>query len=200
VERFTEHLSELFGAQARRVSRGLSFFPAELREPIMAAGRNQHLMRLRYDGRDRDVEPYALKYMIRKDGVAREYFYAYDRSGGSSGECSIKSFVAERVESLVELPESFEPRCEVEVSQAGDIPDDPYFRGRPRTSFVPGFGIARASQTSRPIAANGPKHRFRCSVCNKTFLRSECDAALRPHKHPNGLRCYGCYGIYLGYR
>lgn len=200
VERFTQHLSELFGADARRLSHGLSFFPAELREPIMSAGRAKHLLQLRYDGFDRLVEPYALKYMIKKDGVGREYFFGFDRSGGSSGQRSMKTFVAERVEALTELSEVFEPRYEIEVSQAGDMPDDPHFHGRGPSSFVPGFGITRSPvRTGRAFPA-GPKHRIKCPVCNKTFSRADYDLSLRPHKHPAGHDCYGSSGIYLGYR
>lgn len=205
VSKFKEHLSALFGPQQFATAHGLSFFPAELREPIMTAGRNQHLMRLTYDGHERTIEPYALKYLTRKDGVAREYFYAYDRTGGSSGQCSIKSFVADRVQSLVELDEPYEPRCEIEVSQAGEMPDNPHFKGRPQSTFFPGFGFTRAprgsrSPSTRRSPVNAPKHRFRCPLCNKTFVRSEYDATLKPHKHPSGFQCAGSFGVYLGFR
>ncbi len=195
VERYREHLDALFGEQRHSKPWRLSFFPPEQREPIMKAGQNQHLMRLLYDGYSRVVEPYALKYKVTKEGGGREYFYAYDRSGGSSGERSIKTFVADKVQRIEELEETFEPRFEIELSQAAEFPSDLHFGGRRGDGFVPGFGITRPSRS-----ASSRKYRFRCPVCRKQFARVGHDNDISGHKHPRGYQCPGSWGVYLGYR
>ncbi len=55
------------------------------------------------------VEPYELAFKIRKDGVAREYFYAYDTTEGRSGP-GPKIFVPGKVESIENTDVKFEPR------------------------------------------------------------------------------------------
>lgn len=102
------------------------FYSANLRDPIMEGGRLQRVLRLVYDGYERLVEPYSLTFKRRQDGVGREYFYAWDRSGGSSGQVGIKSFLAEKVQSVSLTEETFEPRYPVELSKG----DAGYF-GRP---------------------------------------------------------------------
>jgi hypothetical protein len=63
--------------------------PSTIRETIIAAGRARQLIRLRYHGYERNVEPYSFLYKIRKkDGCGVEYFYGYDRTRGKT----IKSF------------------------------------------------------------------------------------------------------------
>lgn len=193
---FTEHISSLFGDTSNQVPYGLSFFDWGTREKIMNAGQNTHLMRLVYKGEARKIEPYSISYKERKDGGGGEYFYAYDRSGGTSGP-SIKGFVPEKIESLEELDETFVPRHEIEVAKAGDIPKDPCFHGRPGNGFVPGFGIVRKKART---AYSGPKYHFRCSVCGKTFSRNSQDSTLKAHKSKSGYQCYGSYGSYEGYR
>ena len=109
----------------------LSYFPSDLRTKIMEAGSSQTLLKLTYDGHERLVEPYSLKYKIRKDGIGREYFYAYDTTGGRSGKTSIKMFVSEKIEALKKTSEKFKPRYPVEVSKAGEFGDKTHFAKTP---------------------------------------------------------------------
>ena len=109
----------------------LSYFPPHLRTPIMDAGSTKTLLKLTYDGFQRMVEPYSLKYKVRKDGVGREYFYAYDTTGGSSGTISIKSFLSDKIESIENTSEEFEPRYPIELSKAGEFGDRTYFGATP---------------------------------------------------------------------
>ncbi len=200
VNRFKSHLEGLFGAQRAQSAYRLSFFPSRLREPIMNAGRDQRLIRLVYDGRERQVEPYALKYKVRQDGGGGEYFYAFDRTGGTSSGPGMKTFVPEKIVELTELQETFEPRFEIEIAKAGELSNDVSFRGRrgSRRRFVPGFGIVRSPRIRTGRIA-GPRHRFRCSVCGKLFLRKSRTASLKKHKDRSGSDCYGVYAIYEGY-
>ena len=62
-----------------------AFFPARLRNLILQAGSDRKLLQIRYHGATRLVEPYSLTFKRRKVGGAREYFYAWDRTGGNSG-------------------------------------------------------------------------------------------------------------------
>lgn len=106
----------------------LSFFPSHLRNPIMEAGSSMTLLKLTYHGIQRMVEPYSLKYKIRKsDGVGQEYFYGYDRTGGLKTGESIKAFLSEKIEAIENTNEKFEPRFLVEISKAGEYQDNTYF-------------------------------------------------------------------------
>jgi hypothetical protein len=53
--------------------------------------------------------------------AAREYFHAYDRTGGRSGRPSIKSFFPEKIQSLENLEEPFEPRYPIELTKDGAV-------------------------------------------------------------------------------
>ena len=109
----------------------LSFFPSYLRTPIMEAGSSKTLLKLTYDGTQRMVEPYSLKYKIRRDGVGREYFYAYDTTGGRKSGESIKSFLSNKIEALENTSETFEPRYLIELSKAGEYGDKTHFGAAP---------------------------------------------------------------------
>jgi predicted nucleotidyltransferase component of viral defense system len=85
--------------------------PAAIREAIIAAGQARKLLRLRYQNRDRTVEPYSFRYKIRKsDGRGVEYFFGYDQTRGHT----IKCFFVHEIQSVSILPEEFQPRFTVE--------------------------------------------------------------------------------------
>ena len=133
VGTFKQDVTESFPVSPTRELQ-LSFFPSDLRTPIMDAGRDQTLLKLTYQGYERMVEPYSLKYKIRQDGVGREYFYAYDTTGGRSGTKSIKSFVNEDIELIENTSETFEPKYLIELSKAGEYGDKTYFGKKPPTN------------------------------------------------------------------
>ena len=133
VDTFKQDVTESF-PESPGTELQLSYFPSDLRTKIMEAGKTKTLLKLTYKGFERLVEPYSLKYKIRKDGVGREYFYAYDTTGGRSGTKSIKSFVNEEIESLEKTTEEFKPQYLIEVSKAGEFQDRTYFgKSSPRT-------------------------------------------------------------------
>ena len=80
------------------------------REAIIEAGRARQLIRLRYHGIDRNIEPYSFRYRWTKKGYGAEYFYGFDRTRGQT----IKSFFLHEIVGVSILPESFEPRWLVE--------------------------------------------------------------------------------------
>ncbi len=106
-----------------------AYYPAKWRNPILQAGSDRTLLAVTYDGVERAVEPYSLAFKRRKDGVAQEYFYGWDRTGGRSGP-GIKAFLQGSVQDVQNTEEPFEPRYEVELSKAGDREGESYF-GRP---------------------------------------------------------------------
>ncbi len=81
-----------------------------IRETIIHAGRARQLIRMRYDNKDRDIEPYSFRFKITQKGYGAEYFYGYDRTRGQK----IKMFFLHQIQSLSVLPEKYLPRWVVE--------------------------------------------------------------------------------------
>ena len=161
--------------------------------PILHAGRTQTLLKIRYKGEERLVEPYSLKYQQRRDGVEREYFFAYKLSGGESAP-GIKMFVPEHMQSAENTDTKFEPRHQIELSKAGEMPENRYLfdPNKPARSPRTGYGV----RARRPRHL-GPRYVFRCSVCGKRFIKQTYDASMNSHKGKNKYPCYGTYGIYV---
>lgn len=187
VELLQRGIEELFAPFGYGQWYERAFFPAELRNPILEAGSGRKLLALRYHGVTRLVEPYALTFKRRKDGAARVYFYAFDRTGGRTSGPSIKSFVATDIESLELTDELFEPRYEVELAKAGDADTADHFRGRP--------GRGRLIVTPRRYSLrSGTTYTIECSYCGKRFNRKRYSLRLNPHKDRYGNQCYGRVG------
>lgn len=165
----------------------LSYFPSGFRADIMEAARLRHLLRFVYDGLERLVEPYALTFKRRKDGVAREYFYAWDLTGGRSGEVGIKSYIADKVHSVAILEQTFEPRFPIELTKSGGYFAQPFSSG----SFVRSIAASAAPQRR---SAFGIEYTLVCPYCNKRFKRATLDTRLNQHKDRFGNRCFGRVG------
>lgn len=189
---FIDSIFEMVGGGAHLVSD--AFFPAELRNAFLEAGAGKKLMRLEYDGVSRIVEPYALTYKRPTGRPAREYFYVWDRVGGSSGP-GIKALVNPKVLIPEVLDESFDPRFEIELSKAGEDTGKGYFGG--------GRTYTRRTTRSRPprpsVFTGGPKYIVECSYCGKKFKRKKPDVTIRPHKDNSGWDCPGRRGYSLGW-
>ena len=166
------------------------FYSPSLRDSIMEGGRLQRLLRLVYDGYERLVEPYSLTFKRRQDGVGREYFYAWDRTGGSSGQVGIKSFFSEKVQSVSLTEETFEPRFPIELTK-GDVG---YF-GRPfKSQISPSFGRSVSPSRRQVSAGYGISYTVECPYCGKRFKRNSYDTKLNEHKDKYGNRCFGRVG------
>jgi predicted nucleotidyltransferase component of viral defense system len=164
----------------------LSYFPAAFRAEIMEAARLRRVLRFVYEGLERKVEPYSLAYKRRRDGIAREYFYAWDLTGGRSGQVGIKSYTADKVRSVTITDETFEPRFSIELTKSGGYFSKPYFAG----AGVGNFASRRVSRSSG-LSKN---YTVECPYCNKRFKRSKYDTKLNEHKDRYGNRCYGRVG------
>lgn len=163
------------------------FFPPELRNPILQAAADQTLLRLGYHGSVRLVEPYALAYKVRKDGLAREYFYGYDTTGGNSGP-GIKTFVHSDIAGLANTDIKFEPRFPLELAKAPGRASASYFS----SPFSSRSFRAPRRRPTRP--ANTRQYKVQCSYCGKTFTRSTPNTRLNEHKDGYGNRCPGRVG------
>lgn len=170
----------------------LAFYPADIRNKILQAGSAMTLLNVDYKGYSRIVEPYSLVFKRRKsDGVGQEYFYVWDRSGGSS-QPGIKAFLNSEITSIENTDEKFEPRYEVEVSKAGDPATKSYFS----RSF--GSGRRQTSKTtsrSREYRSySGLEYVVQCSYCGKKFKRKKHTTRLNKHKDKYGNQCFGRIG------
>jgi len=163
----------------------LSYFKSEDRDKIFEAGRLQRLLRIVYDGMERIVEPYSLAYKRRRDGVAREYFYVWDLSGGRSGHTGIKSFISEKLQSIEITDKSFEPRYPIELTKGPGYFAKPF----PSTPRSTGWTGRRRTSFSTSI-----KYTIECPFCGKRFTRKKLDTRLNKHKDKYGNLCYGRIG------
>lgn len=202
IAAFITDLEMLFAGYSDNGYAQFAYFNADYRAAIMQAARTQTLLRLRYNGADRVVEPYSLKYMQKRDGSEREYFFAFNKSGGSSPP-GMRSFVSDKVEVLENTDEAFTPQYPIELSKSGEVPEDRYLFDPNKPAKAPGAPRVRAVRTQRPRVqrfAGGLKYIFKCGVCGKRFTRNSHDSSMRPHKGKGGYQCYGTYGIYVGTR
>lgn len=192
---FLADLDNLFSIFTDTGYSDFAFFEANLRTPIMEAGRSQTLLKIRYKDSDRLVEPYALKYQERRDGQKREYLYVYNVSGGDNPP-GIRQFVAENVQSIENTDQKFTPRDgqQIELSKAGEVPENPYLFDPDKPIKQPRIGFRR-SRTVNPYAI---KYIYRCATCGKPFTKSSSNSKLGKHKGKNGYPCYSGYGIYVG--
>lgn len=186
VERFKGELGSMFSSFRSGGLGQLAFFPAEMRTPIMDAGSSRTLLRITYHGAERLVEPYSLAFKCRKDGVAREYLYVWDCSGGRSGP-GIKAMVNENVTALEKTDIVFTPRYDIELAKAGEFAD--------RTTFGSRAGVAvRRPSTRTGSRSATPRYQVKCGYCNRVFPRSTTSTAMKPHHDPFGNPCYGRRG------
>jgi hypothetical protein len=152
----------------------------------MEAARLHRLLRFVYEGLERKVEPYSLVFKRRRDGIAREYFYAWDLMGGRSGEVGIKSYTADKVQSVAIADETFEPRFPIELAKSSGYFGKPFSSGARIGSFT-------ARQRS-PSFSSAMQYTVECPYCNKRFKRLKYDTKLNEHKDRYGNRCYGRVG------
>ena len=164
-----------------------SYFISRSRNIIFEAGRLQKVLRIVYDGLARKVEPYSLAFKRRKDGVAREYLYAWDRSGGHSREVGIKSFVSEKIQSIQITDESFTPRYPIELVKGAGYFAKPF-------SLTPRFSHSFTNTPKRKFSS-GISYTIECPICGKRFKRNSYNTRLNEHKDKYGNKCFGRTGF-----
>ncbi|MEX2341106.1 MAG: nucleotidyl transferase AbiEii/AbiGii toxin family protein [Candidatus Paceibacterota bacterium] len=190
---FVADMDSLFSDYSDNGYAQFAYFPANLRMPIMNAARTQTVLKIRYKNEDRVVEPYSLKYLQRRDGAEREYFFVFNRSGGNNPP-GIRCFVPENVQSIENTTEKFEPQYQIELSKAGEAPENPYLFDPNKPERASRRRVPRSSFRS---IRNEIKYIYECNYCGKKFTRRTMDPVIRPHKDKSGCSCYGTYGIYV---
>lgn len=164
-----------------------TFFPSSLRNPILEAADSKVMLQLVYDGVSRLIEPYELSFKIRKDGVGREYLYAYDTVGGRSSGPGLKSFLPGKIQALELTEESFKPRYDIETNRAGGAETVSWFTNR-RAPVS-----RRRSRTSTSGWNTG--YQIECPYCGKRFKRKTRNTKLNKHKDKYGDPCSGRTGF-----
>jgi hypothetical protein len=192
TEGFQAVIDGIFGAATGGRWGVDAFFPSQYRNLIFEAGGERKVLRLTYDGVEREIEPYSLVYKRRRDGRAAEYFYAYDRTGGQSSGPGLKSFVHPRIQNLVLSDIIYEPRYAIELSKAGEVPTKGYFSR-------PTFGTKSKFSRGPTRVGHRAKQTFtvECPYCQKHLTRTSRSTALKPHKDPNGYPCAGRRGYHV---
>ena len=175
-------IGELFAPFGHGTTSALAYYPAELRNPILTAGSERRLVSMTYHGASRLVEPYSLVFKRRRDGVAQEYFFGWDLTGGNSGP-GTKTFMHYDIQSLEVTQETFEPRFEISLAKAGDASMTGIFTGSGRRS------IGRSRRNAAPFVVV-------CSACGKRFHRQRPGTHINKHNDEWGSRCIGGTGYY----
>jgi hypothetical protein len=98
----------------------------------------------------------------------------------------IKSYTADKVQSVAMTEETFEPRFPIELAKSGQYFGKPYFSGS-------GTGYATSRRTPR-ASGFSLEYTVECPYCQKRFKRSRYDTKLNEHKDRYGNRCYGRVG------
>ncbi len=191
IELFIAELESLFVDYPDNGFRQFTYFAPEFRVPIMKAGREQTLLKIRYRGADRVIEPYSLKYLERRDGEHYEYFFVFNRSGGSSPP-GIRSLLPQGLHHVENTEEKFEPRFPIELSKAGEMPENRYLFDPNKPAKAPRSRVFGRLQIHR-----GPKYVFQCTFCGRKFTKLKHDSTLGQHKDKSGYRCPGRHGYYI---
>ncbi len=196
MSRLRDGINTLFAPLGEGAHLAYAFYPSHLRNLILQAGSERRLLRLRYDGVTRTVEPYSLVFKRRQsDGAANEYFYVWDRTGGRSSGPGIKALFHHKIEQLDLTDEEFEPQFDIELSKAGDSSQSGYF-----TQQAGGRRRANTSvRRSKSRAYTGLTYTIECSYCGKRFKRKSHSTGLNPHKDKYGNQCYGRVGYLVDY-
>jgi predicted nucleotidyltransferase component of viral defense system len=197
IQTFTNHLEELFAGIQDNGYAQSTYFPVDARVAIMRAARTQTKLRIRYKGDDRIVEPYALKYMQPRNRDPKEYLYVFNCSGGSNPP-GVRQFVAENLQSIENTDDSFVPQYPIELSKAGETPEDPYLFDPNKPQKAPKRRSVFAPRARRTRSfASSIKYVYQCTYCGKRFYKSTQNGALRPHKDKHGYQCGGRQGYYV---
>lgn len=197
ISAFVADLEELFAGTSDNGYAQNAYFPVGARAAIMRAARTQTTLKVRYNGAERIVEPYALKYMQPRNRDPKEYLYVFNCSGGSNPP-GWRQFVAENLQSIENTDQHFEPQYPIELSKAGETPENPYLFDPNKPVKAPRARTTFASPARRARSfSSGIKYVYACSYCSKRFYKSAQDSTLRAHKDKNGYPCGGRHGYYV---
>lgn len=194
---FLGDLESLFGIYPNNGFAQFTYFGPELRVPIMRAGREQTLLKVVYNGSERLIEPYSLKYLEKRSGQEREYFYVFNRSGGSNPP-GIRSLLPEGFQSIENTDQKFNPQYPIELCKAGETPEDRYLFDPNKPTPAPRLRSRIGPSVRRSLSRSyGPKYIYECYYCGKKFTKSTQNSTLNSHKDKSGYPCSGRHGVYV---
>ncbi len=139
-------------------------------ESIRFAAANRLCVELGYKGTRRVIEPYSL----RRSQAGNTLLYAIRADSREP-----RAYRVDRIESVRVTDKMFTPVYRVELDTAGSV-SVPSVATRPR----------RATRRTRSTVS-GTVYIIECPYCHKQFRRKTNNTSLRPHKTPDGSRCYG---------
>jgi len=153
-------------------------------EPVRFAATNHLCVALTYQGSVRVIEPYSLR-RTHAGNLLLHALRADDRQH--------RSYRVDRVEHVEVTRQPFRPVYAIEFSSLGPLAAPPA-RGGDNAMRMP----SRSLSSTRSGRRSGPVYVIQCPQCRKRFRRQTCDAALRPHKAPEGWNCSGRRGYLVG--
>jgi hypothetical protein len=155
------------------------------------------MLRVVYKGEERMIEPYSLKYMEKKTGEAKEYFYVYNISGGQS-EPGIRSLLAAQFQSIENTEEKFTPRYPIELCKAGELPKNRYLFDPNKPARAPSRVRAFGLRPRVVRTHTGPKYVYQCTLCGKQVTKRSHASDIGPHKAKGSdYPCRGRRGYYV---
>ena len=132
-------------------------------EPVRFAAVNRLLVDLRYQGRNRLIEPYSL----RKTSAANLLLHAVRADGRGH-----RAYRLDRIQAVEVTTHPFTPRYAIEFPETGSIP-------------TPRSPSRRRTRGARPTSRKVPRYTVVCYNCGRRFRRSQPNTRLRPHKEPH---------------
>lgn len=200
---FIEDLEHIFSGDTDNGYAQFAYFPVEARTKIFKAARTKTRLKVVYKGDERMVEVYALKYMQPRGRDPKEYLYVYNCSGGGNAP-GWRQFVSENLQSIENTDDVFEPQYPIELSKAGETPENPYLFDPNKPTKAPRVRRVKSifsSPARRRVSSfsGGLKYSYQCSVCGKKFTKRSMDSTIGRHKSKGGYYdCSGTFGVYLG--
>lgn len=158
-------------------------------EIIRFAAANRLCVDLKYQGKNRLIEPYSLRRT--KDGNL--LLHAVKHQTNES-----RTYRVDRIEGATATRTSFVAKYTVELTPSGPLSAPPTNR-KITLSGLPRQGISKLRKTPSYIKKTlyGPTYIVQCPVCGKKFTRKKYNTHLNKHKGKNGLPCYGSYGTVI---
>lgn len=129
-------------------------------EPVRFAAVNRLLVDLRYQGRNRLIEPYSL----RKTSAANLLLHAVRADGRGH-----RAYRLDRIQAVEVTTHPFTPRYAIEFPETGSIP-------------TPRSPSRRRTRSTGPTSRKVPRYTVVCYNCGRRFRRSQPNTRLRPHK------------------
>jgi hypothetical protein len=150
---------------------------------IQFAAANRVCIKLRYNGKNRTIEPLSL----RTAKTGNRLFYGFERETGHP-----KAFSLSGIQSVEITKLAYFEKYPVEITSTGSTSMPPIKR---KLSNISSTLLSQGRNRS----LTGSKYKFQCPVCEKYFYRKKRNSRLNPHKSKDGWQCSGRTGIFMDY-